>query len=107
MDIGFERLCAQAYAGGNDLKDPYISPSFGSFSGLPPMMIHCGTLEIGADDYVKLKEKALAGGADITLNMWKGMFHNFTVFCENTPEGMKSFLEIMAWVQERLSGAGS
>lgn len=102
LNIEFERFCAKVYSSGKDLKDPYISPCFGSFKGLPPMIVHCGTIEIGADDHIKLNEKALIDKVDITFKMWKGMFHDFTVFCEYTPEGMKSFLEIVSWIKEKL-----
>ncbi len=101
--VEFEKKCALAYAGGKDLTDPYISPLYGSFKALPPIIIQCGTVDIGADDFLKTYEKAIADGADVTFRIWKGMFHNFTIFCENTPEGMQSFLEIISWIKQHIS----
>ena len=45
-----------AYAQSVDAADPYISPVFGKFEDLPPMMIQVGTEEVLYDDSTRVVE---------------------------------------------------
>ena len=40
---------ADDYAGGHDLRDPFLSPVFGDLTGLPPMLIQAGGNEVLLD----------------------------------------------------------
>ena len=44
----------QAYAAGADPTEPYVSPVFGSFENLPPMLIQVGTEEVLFDDSTRV-----------------------------------------------------
>ncbi|MDZ5418110.1 alpha/beta hydrolase [Lacticaseibacillus rhamnosus] len=48
------------YAGSHNLKDPYLSPAFGNFKGLPPMLIQTGSHELLlSDSTTVVKKRAL------------------------------------------------
>lgn len=91
-----------AYAKGQDVKNPLISPIFGSFHNFPSVLIHAGTDEILIDDFINTAEKAKSDGVDVTLKIWEGMFHVFTVFHTHTPEGKKSLREASEYIRQHL-----
>lgn len=102
--MNFDRKCGRAYANGQDLKDPLISPLFGDFRGLPPLFIHVGTEEISTDDAVKTADKARKAGLDVTYRLWKGMFHDFTIFYPLIPEGKESLMELIEFIDRNTRG---
>ncbi len=72
---------AVGFAGGTDrLKDPYISPVYASFSGFPPVLIHCGTQEILLSDSEMLDRALLRDGVEAHMVRWAGMCHVFQAF---------------------------
>ena len=69
-----------AYAGGEDLASPYLSPLFGDFSGFPPVLIQAGTREILLSDSVRLRDRLTASGVPCRLEVWRDMWHVFQMF---------------------------
>jgi acetyl esterase/lipase len=49
------------YAAGHDVGNPFISPVFGDYTGLPPLLIQAGEHEIIRDDSLHAAAKARAG----------------------------------------------
>lgn len=86
LEENFLKKCARLY-GGNDLRNPYISPVFGDFHGFPPVDIHVGTDEILLDDSRILAERLRRDGAEVSLREWEGMFHMFHYWEGFCPEG--------------------
>ncbi|MGI6297717.1 MAG: alpha/beta hydrolase [Saccharofermentanales bacterium] len=93
---------AQFYAGENRPDNPYISPLFGNFESLPPMLVHVGSEELLLDDATRAVEKALAAGVDAKLKVWPGLFHVFSLANELVPEARESMTEIMAFLEAHL-----
>ena len=91
-----------AYAQGQNVQNPFISPKFGCYKGFPPIFIHTGTDEVLSDDSIVIAEKAQAEGVDVTFKLWKNMFHIFSIFPRHTPEGKKSFREAVEYIRQRL-----
>jgi len=98
----FDKMCAKDYAGSEALINYLISPLYGNYQDIPPLFIHSGTEDIYMDDSIKAAEKAKSFGVDVTFKLWKGMFHDFTVFYKLTPEGKASFNELVAFIQKHL-----
>ncbi|HIY21886.1 MAG TPA: alpha/beta hydrolase [Candidatus Flavonifractor merdigallinarum] len=69
-----------AYAKGEDLTSPYLSPLFGDFKGFPPVLIQAGTNEILLSDSVRLRDRLVASGVPCRLEVWKDMWHVFQMF---------------------------
>ena len=69
-----------AYAPGQDLSSPDLSPLFGSFQDFPPVLIQAGTNEILLSDSVRLRDRLVAAGVPCRLEVWRGMWHVFQMF---------------------------
>ncbi len=59
------------------LRDPSVSPLFGDFAGFPPTYIQVGDQEILQSDSVLLYKKMQQAGVNVTLDVFKGMWHVF------------------------------
>lgn len=95
------KVTAKLYAGGHDLKNPYISPLYADLTGLPPMLIQVGTREVLLDDSTRLAERARRAGVDVTLEIWKGMFHVFQLGAAFVPEARKAIENIAAFLRQQ------
>ena len=69
-----------AYAPGQDLSSPDLSPLVGSFLAVPPGLIQAGTHEILLSDSVRLRDRLVAAGVPCRLEVWNGMWHVFQMF---------------------------
>jgi acetyl esterase/lipase len=65
------------YLGKTDPRDPLVSPVFGNYRGLPPLLIQIGEHEMLRDDGIRAAKKARADGISVKLEVWPGMFHVF------------------------------
>lgn len=102
-DDSMRTRIGDAYAGGHDLKNPYLSPAFGDFRGLPPMLIHVGEYEMLYDDAITVRDKALAAGLNVQFKEWPGMFHAFQIFDLFVPEARVAWREIGAYMRRFLT----
>ena len=59
------------------LHEPAVSPLFGNFEGFPPTYIQVGDQEILQSDSVLLYKKMNQAGVNVTLDVFKGMWHVF------------------------------
>lgn len=71
---------ALAYAQGQNLKIPFISPQFASFKNLPATLIHVGELEALLDDSRVLAQKMTVDGVTVDLKIYPGMWHVWQAF---------------------------
>lgn len=67
------------YVGGNAerMRDPYVSPVFGDYAGLPPLFFQAGSTEILLDDSRRCVERARSAGVSAELEVWKDMPHGW------------------------------
>jgi acetyl esterase/lipase len=93
------KLLVDYYTGQHDPADPHISPLFADLRGLPPLFIQVGSDEILLSDSTRLAEKARLAGVDVTLEVWKGMWHVFQVFAPYVPEAQKAIDQIAAHIK--------
>ena len=91
--------CADHYVPDSvDRKDPYISPVFGDFTGLPRILILVGDREILLDDSRKVGEKAKIAGVEIEVDIWPGMFHDWWLFGAAVPESKQCLRKVAEWI---------
>jgi monoterpene epsilon-lactone hydrolase len=91
--------CADYYAPGPiDKKDPYISPIFGDFKGLPRTLILVGGQEILLDDSRIVGKHAEAAGANFEVDIWPSMFHDWWLFGSLIPESKQCLLKVADWI---------
>jgi acetyl esterase/lipase len=95
---------AQAYAMGQDLSNPFISPQNARFANFPPTLIHVGALEALLDDSRVLAQKISAEGASGKLKVFPGMWHVWQVFGGLFKEADQSLYELGEFLKARLYG---
>lgn len=67
----------EAYAGGQELKNPLISPLFGNFDGFPPTYIQVGENEILLSDSERLHQAFVDANVSVRMDTYPGMWHVF------------------------------
>ncbi len=78
-----------------DPSDPYVSPLFGDFTGIPPLLVQVGDHEILLDDSTRLAERARQHGCSVELTVWPEMPHVFQLFAPDLPQANEA-LEAVA-----------
>ena len=94
-------IVADRYRGDTATDHPLVSPLYGDLNGLPPLLIHVGDDEILLDDSTRLADRARAAGVNVTLKVWKGLWHAFHAFYPWVPEARRAHGEIGEWVAAR------
>lgn len=85
----------------NDLiKDPFVSPYYADLTGLPPVFLNVGEIEILRDDSVKFYEKGINYGLDIKVKVWKDMIHVFIAFLGVIPEALECLNEMSEFINK-------
>jgi acetyl esterase/lipase len=87
------------YMQGHDEKDPRVSPIFGDLTGLPPLLIHMGSVETLLDDAVNLHERARAAGVKSTLEVAQNMLHVWHAYAHLLPEAQRSVDRVGAFLK--------
>ena len=93
------RRASQFYLGGIDPTHPLVSPLFGDFGGLPPLLLHASQDEVLRDDAVRVAERAREAGVDVTLRLWHHVPHVWQFFAAVLPEARESLTDAVAFVQ--------
>ena len=79
--------------------DPYVSPLFGDYRGMPPMLLQVGDAEVLLDDSTRLARHAAEQGCDVTLDIWEGMPHVFQGFAPFLLEASKAIAKIGQFIR--------
>ena len=75
-------------------RDPLVSPVRADLRGLPPIYIQAGCCEILYDSIRAFADHARAQGADVTLEGWEDMTHDFQVFGSDLPQSADALRRI-------------
>ena len=86
------------YAGSHNLKDPYLSPAFGNFKGLPPMLIQTGSHELLLSDSTTVVKKARAAHVQVKFVEFSGMYHIFYISTPQIPEAQRAWQNITSFI---------
>ena len=95
------------YTGGQDAREPLISPLYGDFTGLPPLLLIVGSAERLRDDSLRVAERAREAGVDVTLVVGEDMPHVYPIFSSFLPEAQEAVGHIARFVAERAVVAAS
>lgn len=74
---GYMRNLFRFYAPQSTLDDPDVSPIYGDFTGLPPILAQAGSREVMLGDAARLTQNARRAGVDARLQVYDGMYHRF------------------------------
>ena len=72
------------YGGNTDLRNPLISPLYGDYRGIPPLLIQVGEAEIILDDSTRVAERAKQAGVQVDLEVWDEMVTRVACLCETS-----------------------
>lgn len=98
------RYYSTSYVAGGDARDPLISPAYGDWRGLPPLLIHVGEQESLREDAVRSAAAARAAGVDVRLEVYPRMWHVWQLF-PALPQAGASLADIARFLAAHL-GAG-
>jgi acetyl esterase/lipase len=87
----------ELYAYPEQFLDPSLSPLFGDFRGLPPLLIQAGSAEMLRDEALRTAAMAKAGGVDVELELWDRLPHVFHVF-PLLPQGEAAVASIAGFI---------
>ncbi len=91
------------YIGDADPRHPYLSPMYGDFEGIPPMLIFAGGREMILDDSVRLAEAARRDEVAVEFVIEPDMFHVWPALAPRHPATARTLARAAEFVQ-RVSG---
>ena len=65
----------ETYCPGQDPANPRLSPLFGNWDGLPPLLFHAGSTEMLLDDSVRAHDRARQAGVAASIEVYVGLPH--------------------------------
>lgn len=100
---GMMKGMVQQYVGTNDIKDPLISPVYGTYTKeFPPSIFTTGTRDLFLSNTVRVFRKLRQAGAIAELQVFEGMSHAFYVEVYDAPESREAFDEMKKFVDRHL-----
>ncbi len=88
-----------SYIGDADPTDPYMSPLFGSYENMPPILMQVGSYEVLLDDTLQVAEKIRACHGKLRVSVYDGMFHVFQMAMNLIPESKEAWEEVASFLQ--------
>jgi acetyl esterase/lipase len=70
--------------------EPGVSPLFGRFDGLPPVLVQAAAEELLRDDAVRLHDRLRSAGVRAELAVYDGVFHGWQMLDGIVPEARQS-----------------
>jgi acetyl esterase/lipase len=94
---------ARLYLGDGDPSEPLVSPVFGEWSGLPPLLIQVGDTEVLMDDAEHLAAAARRAGVEVEHHVYPDMPHVWQLQYPAYPEAVEA-VEEMGRFTARVTG---
>jgi acetyl esterase/lipase len=95
---------ARWYVGKASPREPLVSPTHASLSGLPPLFMQVGSAELQHDDVTRFAQTARAAGVRVELEVWPEMVHNFQTFGAGFPESERAVARLGEAVRALAAG---
>ena len=83
-------------------RNPLVSPIWADLTGLPPVYIQAGRAEILYDSIQAFADRAQKQGADVVLQTWEDMNHDFQMFGLDSPQSAEALRRIGQVIDERV-----
>jgi acetyl esterase/lipase len=84
--------------------DALVSPALADLRGLPPIYIQAGGCEVLYDSIRAFAEVARRHGAEVTLDAWEDMNHDFQLFGPDAPQSAEALRRIGEVIGARAAG---
>lgn len=75
-------------------RNPLVSPLWADLRGLPPVYIQAGRAEILYDSIQAFADRAQKQGAEVVLETWEDMNHDFQMFGLDSPQSAEALRRI-------------
>jgi monoterpene epsilon-lactone hydrolase len=95
------RYYNRSYVGYADAHNPYLSPAFGDWHDLPPLLIHVGEDERLREDALRMVGLARSAGVDVRLEIYPRMWHVWQLYMQ-LPQAIQSLDDIAAFLKAYL-----
>lgn len=102
--LAFATAIRACYAPPERFLDPTVSPLFGDFRNLPPLLFQAGSTEMLLDDAVRAAAKAHAAGVSVELEIWDRMPHVFQAFAA-LPQARAATRSIVRFIHQHTDGS--
>jgi len=104
-NAAFTRARGRDYVGeAGDLRDPLVSPIHADLTGLPPLLLQVGQVDLTRDDALRLAARAGRDGVDVTLEIHPRMIHGFQGLANaGIPEAEASIQRVADYLRPRLT----
>ena len=102
LDLPSIEQSVRIYLGSVDPHTPSASPLYGDLRGLPPILIQVGSGELLLSDATSFAARAKQAGVQTTLEVWKGMQHEFQFTAKVIPEGRQAIRHVGLFVDSLL-----
>ncbi|MFC4585983.1 alpha/beta hydrolase fold domain-containing protein [Sphaerisporangium corydalis] len=89
---------ARRWTAGLDPRDPLVSPVYGDYTGLPPLMVVTGSTEVLRDEGRRVAARARGAGVRVTYEEWHRMPHVFAILADILPEARLVFGHIQRFL---------
>ena len=98
--VSKERLLkiARVYLAGKDPRAPLASPIHADLTGLPPLLLQVGGIEVLLDDSSLLKARANEAGVPVEMEVWDDMPHVWHHYAPILPEARQAIGKIGEFV---------
>ena len=95
---GFEQYCGALSA-----RDPRISPNYADLTDLPPTLVQFAQDEVFAAGARDFAEKALAAGAEVEIDVWPEMLHDWHWYAPRLPEAREALRKAGGFLARHLA----
>ena len=96
------RFYNASYVAHGDARSPLMSPVYGDWHGLPPLLVHAGEEELLLDDAARIAEVARAAGVTVRLETYPRMWHVWQLFL-SLPQAVESLDDIARFLKSHLA----
>jgi acetyl esterase/lipase len=83
-------------------RNPLVSPLWADLRGLPPIYIQAGRVEILYSSIQAFVDHAQKQGADVVLESWEDMNHDFQMFGSDSPQSAEALRRIEQVIDARV-----
>jgi acetyl esterase/lipase len=83
-------------------RNPLISPLYADLRGLPPIYIQAGRAEILYPSIQAFADRAREQNADVVLDTWPDMTHDFQLFGLDSPPSAEALRRIAEVIDARV-----
>ena len=102
IDPGMLERWADWFCSPVQRRDPLVSPIYADLRGLPSIYMQAGGAEILCDSIQTFADCAQSQGANVVLESWATMNHDFQMFGYYAPQSKKALQRIGEVVEANL-----